>query len=398
MSLRVLTVGNLYPPHHRGGYELVWQSAVRHLRKAGHDVRVLTTTFRRPDRDPQFEEDAQVARELEWYWRDDDWPRFGFRDRLMLERRNAETFDRHLADLTPNVVCWWAMGGMSLSLIERSRRAGFAEAFVVCDDWLLYGPQVDAWQRLTGRLGPLGVPVGAVARVPGRLDRRRDSPALFPSRTLARRAERQGWAFRSSEICHQGVPRELFAPAPPKEWHWQLVYVGRLDPRKGVDLAVRAMVDLPELTHLRIIGGGDARYRAELAQLARDLAVNDRVVFEELPRAELAQVYATSDAVLFPVRWEEPWGLVPLEAMATGTPVVATGRGGSGEYLEPGHNCLIFDPDYEGSQALASAVLRLAEDADLRARLREGGLATAARFGDHDFDRAVERTVRSAAV
>ena len=46
--MRVLTVGNMYPPHHLGGYELVWRAAVRHLRSLGHEASVLTTDFRLP--------------------------------------------------------------------------------------------------------------------------------------------------------------------------------------------------------------------------------------------------------------------------------------------------------------------------------------------------------------
>src|SRR4051794_35483873 len=48
-AVRVLTVGNLYPPHHFGGYEQVWRSAVQHLRGQGHDVRVLATGYRHDD-------------------------------------------------------------------------------------------------------------------------------------------------------------------------------------------------------------------------------------------------------------------------------------------------------------------------------------------------------------
>src|SRR3712207_7411597 len=55
--------------------------------------------------------------------------------------------------------------------------------------------------------------------------------------------------------------------------------------------------------------------------------------------------------------WLEPWGLVPLEAMAVGTPVVASGRGGSGEYLRHGENCLIADVE-GGSSEVAAAVDR----------------------------------------
>src|SRR5687768_2874773 len=45
-AMRILTVGNGYPPHHHGGYELVWEAAVAHLRSRGHEVSVLTTNTR----------------------------------------------------------------------------------------------------------------------------------------------------------------------------------------------------------------------------------------------------------------------------------------------------------------------------------------------------------------
>jgi len=80
---------------------------------------------------------------------------------------------------------------------------------------------------------------------------------------------------------------------------------------------------------------------------------------------------------------------VPLEAMARGRPAVATGRGGSAEYLRDGENCVLFgagDPE-----ALAAAVRQLGADPGLRARLRAGGLDTAPRHTAERFDEAVER-------
>ena len=59
----------MYPPHHLGGYELVWQGAVQALRVAGHGVRVLTTDVRFGDVDPAQDDDEEVFRELRWYWR-----------------------------------------------------------------------------------------------------------------------------------------------------------------------------------------------------------------------------------------------------------------------------------------------------------------------------------------
>jgi glycogen synthase len=82
---------------------------------------------------------------------------------------------------------------------------------------------------------------------------------------------------------------------------------------------------------------------------------------------------------------------VPLEAMGRGRPVVATGRGGSGEYLRDGENCVLFAAgDAEG---LASALSRLAADPALRARLRDGGLATAERHTAPRFEARVVEVV-----
>jgi glycosyltransferase involved in cell wall biosynthesis len=119
------------------------------------------------------------------------------------------------------------------------------------------------------------------------------------------------------------------------------------------------------------------------------------VSFSRSRRDRLQEVYAEADAVLFPVQWEEPWGLVPLEAMAVGRPVVATGTGGSAEYLRHEDNCLLFQPR-DSAAALAEAVESVARSDDLRTRLRDGGLRTAARFTQDAYDDAI-RSVSAAA-
>src|SRR5204863_4972995 len=106
--VRILCVGNIYPPQAPGGgYELTWQSSVRLLRARGHEVRVLTSDHREAGVDRPDE--ADVHRELRWYWRDHAFPRLPWRERLELERRNAATFGRHLEEHRTDVVCWWGM-------------------------------------------------------------------------------------------------------------------------------------------------------------------------------------------------------------------------------------------------------------------------------------------------
>lgn len=390
--MKVLSVGNMYPPHHLGGYELIWRESVIRLRAGGHDVEVLTSDVRRGS---GADEDEGVHRELRLYWRDHSWPRFGLRARLALERHNAEVFDRIVALVRPQVIMWTAMGGMSLSLIERARRRGMPAIGMVCDEWLLYGPQRDAW--INGFRGPRRVAAPLAERltgIPARLDTRAFAAAIFPSEILRERAAR-AHPLPHTEVVPQGVDRVAFSAEPAGAWRWRLLYVGRIDPRKGIDLVIRALAGLPPEATLSIVGGGDAEHLAELKQLARALGLADRIRFSELPRERLGREYAAADVVVFPVRWLEPWGLVPLEAMAVGTPVVASGRGGSGEYLRDGENSLLFDVD-SGPGALAEAVSRLAHDRDLRSRLRAGGLTTTEELDEDLWYAAVERLLEDA--
>jgi glycosyltransferase involved in cell wall biosynthesis len=156
------------------------------------------------------------------------------------------------------------------------------------------------------------------------------------------------------------------------------------------------MQHVPAKARLELIGGWDTAEESRLRRLASEVGVAERVDFGgQLGRAEIVEAYGRADAVVFPVRWEEPWGLVPLEAMGRGRPVVATGRGGSGEYLRDEYNVLLFDAD--DAEALAAALSRLAADEALRARLRRGGLETAPRYTDQLFNEAVQEELARAA-
>ncbi|HEX8052613.1 MAG TPA: glycosyltransferase [Thermoleophilaceae bacterium] len=391
--MRILAIGSQYPPHHLGGYELVWESGMELLRDAGHEPLVLTTDFAVADPEPRDDPGFPVRRDLRWYWSDHGFPRLGARERLSLERHNRRVLARALEEHRPDAVSWWAMGGMSLSLVEQVRRAGIPSVAALCDDWWSYAPAVDAWTRAFATRPRLGRLAQGLTGIPTRPD-----PAaaigtwVYLSEELRTRAAAAGVEPLHSRVATRGPDPIFERPAEDRPWRWQLIYVGRIDERKGVDLAVEAMALLPEEARLEVIGDGDA---AELARL-RAAAPAGRVRFERVPRGELPDRVAAADALLFPVRWREPWGLVPLEAMAAGTPVIATGRGGSGEYLRHEENCLIFDPD-GGPPALAAQIERLASDPGLRARLRAGGAATAAAHDPRGFERAVAEELERAA-
>lgn len=229
------------------------------------------------------------------------------------------------------LVSFWSMGGLPMRLVAHRPAVAF-----VHDRWPDYGPRLDG---------------GTPADLP---------PATYWVSEFVRRG-------RPGEVLASGYDERLFTPAPERpEWGGRLLLPGRLDERKGHRVALYAFGG-----GFVVAGSGDRR-------LAWRLRRKGVTLLGRLDQWALAEEYARADAVLFPVTWEEPWGLVPLEAMAVGRPVVATGTGGSGEYLRHEVNCLLVPAG--DAVALRAAVERLAREPELRVRLREGGFATAARF------------------
>ena len=386
--LRVLSIGNMYPPHYAGGYELMWRSWVEHARAAGHVVRVLTSD---EDTGATGPDDADVHRELQRYWSGDGPRQLSPRERLALERANAATLRRHLAQLRPEVVAWWGIGGLSLSLIEQVRRAGLPAIAFVMDYWLTYQPPADAWLRVFARRPRLGRVAERLTGIPTRVDYASAATYVFVSETLRRQAP----PLPRTAVEPSGVEDAFIDPRPPRPWGGRLLSIGRIDPRKGVATAIEALAELPEAT-LTVAGSGPEALLAELRALAQRCGVAARVDFVgAVARAELPALYEAHDAVVFPVVWDEPWGLVPLEAMALGRPVVASGRGGSGEYLRDGENCLLHTA--EDPASLAAAVRRLAADAALRERLLAGGLRAASHYTESRFNAAALEQVVAAA-
>jgi glycogen synthase len=383
---RVLVVGLRYPPHHDGGYEVACRDVAEGLADRGHDVLVLTSNLRLPRvEDPTGERDGRVRvrRELSAWFKDDALYAPRLRERLRMERASQRALTRALDDQVPEVVFVWQMGALSLGLIHSVARRGVPIVYAVFDDWLSYAPELDAWSRAFRRLPePLARAAGTVLRLPTvPPDVGATGTLCFISECTRTRAEELApFSTADSTIVYCGIDGRLFTPgdaARDPAWGGRLLYVGRYDPRKGIETAIRSLPRLPACT-LEVQGTGDQDERARLIRLAHTLGVGDRVAFGSVDRATLVTRYRAADAVVFPSEWEEPFGLVPLEAMACATPVVATGVGGSGEFLLDGVNCVRFRPG--DPAALADAVQRLAADGALRGRLVRHGQATAAAF------------------
>jgi glycosyltransferase involved in cell wall biosynthesis len=158
-----------------------------------------------------------------------------------------------------------------------------------------------------------------------------------------------------------------------------LMTVARLWPTdiyKGVDVTIRALPAIanvfPNIKYL-VIGRGDDQPR--LAQLAQDLGVGDRVVFAGfIPTADLVEHYRLADAYIMPS--QEGFGIVYLEAMACGKPVLAGDADGSTDPLQDGR--LGWQVPHRDIDAVAAACIEILKGSDRRCDpqwLREQALA-----------------------
>ena len=168
------------------------------------------------------------------------------------------------------------------------------------------------------------------------------------------------------------APQRPVAPAGGAD----VLYLGRLTSSKGVDVLLQALASLPEVT---AVIAGDGPDRAELEALAVGLGLTHRVRFAGWVGAELAASLLWSSRVLaLPSLWDEPFGIVGLEALGAGLPVVASAVGGIPSWLEDGVTGLLVPPGDVG--ALAAALRRSLYDDVLTRSTAAAASRVAARF------------------
>lgn len=173
---------------------------------------------------------------------------------------------------------------------------------------------------------------------------------------------------REASVCYLGVDTDAWPMAPIADRHG-VISVGALEAHKGFDFIIEALGRLPALGRppLTIVGhGGHPAMPAHLRRLAATHGVR-LDLRRGVSDAELAALYRSSALFVFGARYE-PFGLVILEAMASGLPVVAVAEGGVSEIIEEGHTGLLVPRQ---SDAFAAAVGRLLSDPGQRAAMAE---------------------------
>jgi phosphatidylinositol alpha-mannosyltransferase len=185
-------------------------------------------------------------------------------------------------------------------------------------------------------------------------------------------------------VIPNGVDLETYRPGLPpirhlRDDHLNILFVGRLEKRKGLgDLlrAYRALSTRIRQTRLIIVGDGPLRGRVE-SYIARHRLTNV-VMAGYVPDSVKPRYYNSADIFCAPATGGESFGVVLLEALATGLPIVASEVPGYMSVLESGRDSITVPP--KNWRELAASLVILARDAELRDRLADNALQKARRF------------------
>lgn len=366
MPLRIAIVSQAYRPAVGGVTEHV-DATARELRARGHHVTVITSNFPPTVADIGSETDSDG-------WGD------GAPEVIRIGRNVVVPFNGAENNLTIGL-------GLARLLREELDRGAYDVAHVHC-------PLSPTLPLLT--LGLAAMPIV------GTFHTASSSDFLFRMlrRPLRRFYGRMRCVVAVSEAAREEVTRHFpgpvavvpngvdlarFRPGLKRLERYDdgtpnILFVGRFDPRKGLPDLMHACAILAREGHpFRLILVGDGRLRGTVERMAAG-ALRGRVHFEGRVRHDrLPRYYATADVFCSPARGSESFGLVLLEAMAAGAPVVATDIPGYRCVVTPGVDGLLLprrDP-----AALADALRALLLDPERRAALGGRGVLTASRYG-----------------
>jgi len=180
------------------------------------------------------------------------------------------------------------------------------------------------------------------------------------------------------KLIHNGIDLDRFSSdAPPieeyKDGKLNILFVGRLEKRKGAEYLVRAFEIIKrEFPNSRlIVVGSSKKHREILKEFVRVQEIEDVVFAGYVKDEDLANYYSTADIFCSPAIGKESFGIVLLEGMAVGKPIVASNIGGYPSVVTDGVEGILVPPKDE--DALAEAILRLLKDDTLRLEMGAKG-------------------------
>jgi glycosyltransferase involved in cell wall biosynthesis len=358
--VRVLVVSGIWPPD-VGGPASHAPDVAHFLHGRGHHVEVVVTAAAAP---------AESEYAVHWVSRDLPKGAIHVRTAVEIARRAARA----------DVVYTTGMFGRSWAGATAARRPYVLKltadpAFERARRRSIVGGNVDEFQQLRG-----GLAVRAL-RLARDVELRGAAHVFTPSAYLGELAVT--WGVRSDRVSVLPNPAPALPDLAPREElrrsfgmnELTLAFAGRLTAQKSLGVALEA---LSRNDGVLLLIAGDGDERASLERRADELGLESRVRFlGPLPRERVVELFRAADAAILSSSWEN-FPHTVVEALAAGTPVLATAAGGVAEVVRNGENgLLVAIGDVDG---LTAAIHRFAGDPELRERLRAAAAPSIAAY------------------
>ena len=407
--MKILIVSNLYPPDYLGGYELRCALVAEGLRRAGHDIRVLTSRFglEPTDRIEDRVSRVRVERVLGQYdvgpQEAADWPYFLAMVRPQL--RDAHNFIRIVDEFKPDVINWWSVRGLTKAILSIPSFKEIPDVFYVEEAWI---PEEQArgefderppWGGLWSRQGKpwywQGPILWFLERWKSQLRRKGIETSwtefcprhvCFVSDFMRTEFEKNGVRYPSSEVLYGGVSVDDFyyerEGVRPLGQPVRFLYAGQIDRERGLHTAIEAFSVLAQearsLATLTIVGEAyQPRYQLSMQEQVRALGLSEKIVFlGKKTYEEMPAIYRSHDVLIAPSLRKEGLPLSMVEAMLSGCAVVTTGSGGAMEIVKLADLPLFPKGD---APALAQILVSLIQNRDALDRIAKRGQEVALR-------------------
>jgi phosphatidylinositol alpha-1,6-mannosyltransferase len=376
-SLRVCLITKMYPPRTGGGATYAYELA-NALGERGHDVDVYTQAVPDGDDPPPTGANVSVTRITKarplvvvstLY--------FSIACRRRIDFERYDVIHGTLMPASTFALGPWLLRSIDAPLVLTSHGTSYDEARSV-------DPQSPPDYLFKYVFHPINVVMDAVS---GRLA---DRIVAVSDHTR----EQLGGLYRFDEsklrTVPPGIDTERFSERPGShpavsEDRQSVLVLSRLDPRKGIDKAIRAFARTDE-TDAELLIAGTGRLESSLKDLAADLGVADDVSFLGfVPDEELPTLYSSVELFVLPSEYEG-FGIVFMEAMACGTPVIGTEVGGIPTAVDDGETGYLVPRD--GVDELAARMEELLSDPVAYERMAESSESWAS---DHEWGEIASR-------
>jgi len=411
--MKILLISNLYPPLFLGGYEIRCAQIAKALQERGHEVRVLTSVYGLPvrmgSRFQRATENVAGIRVDRWLHNYAFGPQQPYRPWVLFqahrELEDARKLTAVLSEFKPDVVNCWNLNGISKLLLPVIEYRRIPLVHWIEDAWMIddYGTDgekaISFWQALwDGNWGPRIL--RPINRLVGRFWESRVIKEGLPTRTLStqptlvsfvseylRTVYREaGLSFEASSVQFGGIPRaRFFSPVEGRSivrGRLKVLYAGQVTADRGLHTLVEALGLLEptvrnavEVTVVGTATGVHVDYYRQVVARVEELGLSRIMSFAgKVGHDEIADLYATNDALVFTSMRGEGLPLVMAEAMVAGCAVLTTGSGGAQEIADLARLPLFPKGD---PQALALLLERMVEHPEFVREIAIRGQETA---------------------